>query len=406
MGNRRSRFQIDYFTVVLMYVLASVSIVVLASATKSLAPSTDPLYFVKRQMMWIGLGTVVLVVVSWIDYEKFKKMSPYIYWGAVGLLGVVLVHGQSALGAQRWIQVGPFQLQPSEFAKIAIIVTLAGHLDKKKSLKGWRDIISPLVHVGIPMLEILKQPDLGTTLVFVAITVGMFYMAGVPWTKMLIFPAGLFAIVAWIYVHYRYGVKIPIMHSYQLNRLTIFLHPNKDPLVGGYNVIQSRIAVGTGGLMGGGAIGAQSNLLGFLPESYTDFIYAAIGEVLGFVGSMAILFVYLVLIARAIYIAYQAKDRYGTLLASGMASLLAFHVIESAGMASGIMPVAGVPLPFMSYGGSAFLADAAGIGILLNVYGRRKAQNYKPAVSRQVPMLYSNQSEEQESASGGNSSRL
>ncbi len=403
MGNRRSRFQIDYFTVVLMYVLATVSIVVLASATKSLTPATDPLYFVKRQMMWIGLGTVVLVVVSWIDYQKFKKMSPYIYWGAVGLLGVVLVHGQSALGAQRWIQVGPFQLQPSEFAKIAIIVTLAGHLDKKKSLKRWRDIVSPLIHVAIPMLEILKQPDLGTTLVFVAITVGMFYMAGVPWTKMLIFPAGLFAIIAWIYLHYRYGIKIPIMHSYQLNRLTIFLNPNKDPLVGGYNVIQSRIAVGTGGLLGGGAIGAQSNLLGFLPESYTDFIYASIGEVMGFVGSMAILFIYLVMIARAVYIAYQAKDRYGTLLASGMASLLAFHVIESAGMATGIMPVAGVPLPFMSYGGSAFLADAAGIGILLNVYGRRKTQNYKPAVSRQVPMLYSNQSEEPESVSGGTS---
>jgi rod shape determining protein RodA len=399
MGTKRMRFQIDYLTLVLMYLLAVVSIFVIASATRSIAPPHDPLYFVKRQVLWIAVGTVVLLVATAINYETFKKLSPYIYWGAILLLLVVLVHGHTALGAQRWIQLGPFQLQPSELAKIAIIVTLATHLDKKKSLTHWRDLISPLVHVGLPMLLILKQPDLGTTLVFVAITVGMFYMAGVPWTKMLIFPAGLGLMVLWIYLHYRFGIKIPIMHNYQLNRLLIFLNPNKDPLGAGFNVIQSRIAVGTGGLFGAGLTGAPANLLGFLPESYTDFIYAAIGEVMGFVGSVAILLVYLILIARAVYIAYQAKDRFGTLLASGVASLIAFHVIESAGMATGIMPVAGVPLPFMSYGGSAFLADSAGIGILLNVYGRRRTANYRPAVAK-VPVVYSNQLPEPETLGG------
>lgn len=386
MGNGRVRFQIDYFTLILMYLLAATSLFVIANATRSLAPTTDPLYFVKRQMLWIVLGTVVLVVASWIDYHKFKKMAPYIYWGAIALLAVVLVHGQSALGAQRWIQVGPFQLQPSEFAKVAIIVTLATHLDKKKSLTRWRDLVSPLIHVGLPMLMILKQPDLGTTLVFAALAIGMFYMAGVPWTKMLMFPVGLGLIVIWIWAHYRFGIKIPIMHSYQLKRLLIFLNPNSDPLGNGFNVIQSRIAVGTGGLFGSGLAGAQTNLLGFLPESYTDFIFASIGEVLGFVGSMAILFAYLVLLARATYIAYQAKDRFGMLLASGVVAMFAFHVLESAGMATGIMPVAGVPLPFMSYGGSAFLADSAAIGVLLNVYGRRKVKKYKPTVARTVPV--------------------
>lgn len=386
MGNGRMRFQIDFFTIVLMYVLSTVSLVVIANATRSLTPATDPLYFVKRQMIWMVLGAIVLVVVSWIDYQKFKKMAPYIYWGAVALLGVVLVHGQSALGAQRWIQVGPFQLQPSEFAKVAVIITLATHLDKKKSLTRWRDLVSPLIHVGLPMLMVLKQPDLGTTLVFAAIAIGMFYMAGVPWTKMLIFPAGLGLMILWIWAHYRFGIKIPIMHSYQLNRLLIFLNPNKDPLGSGFNVIQSRIAIGTGGILGGGLAGAQTNLLGFLPESYTDFIFASVGEVLGFVGSMALLFAYLVLLARATYIAFQAKDRFGTLLAAGVVAMFGFHVLESAGMASGIMPVAGVPLPFMSYGGSAFLADSAAIGLLLNVYGRRKVKKYKPAVARSVPL--------------------
>jgi len=388
--NRRTRFHLDYFTLLLMYLLAGVSLFVISSATRSLAPPHDPLYFVKRQIIWMAVGTVVLIVMTAIDYEKFKKVTPYVYWASVALLAYVVIHGSSALGAQRWIQIGPFQLQPSEFAKIAIIVTLAGHLDKKKSLTHWKDIVSPLVHVAIPMLLILKQPDLGTTLVFMAITIGMFYMAGVPATKMLIFPVGLGLVVLWIYLHYRFGVKIPIMHSYQLNRLTIFLNPNRDPLSSGFNVIQSRIAIGTGGLVGGGLIGAHTNLLGFLPESYTDFIYAAIGEELGFIGSMAILFVYLILIARAVYIAFRAKDRYGLLLVSGVAAMFAFHVIESAGMASGIMPVAGVPLPFMSYGGSAFLADSAGIGILLNVYGRRKTQAYARTLEKTLPVVYSN----------------
>nr|WP_275107240.1 rod shape-determining protein RodA [Sulfobacillus harzensis] len=386
-----------------MYLLAAVSIVVLASASRPWAPSGDPTYFVKRQMIWFGLGTVVLVVATWINYEHFKKFAPYIYWAAIGLLGIVLVHGQSALGAQRWIPIGPFQLQPSELAKVAIIITLATHLDKKKSLKHWRDMVSPLVHVGIPMLMILKQPDLGTTLVFAAITIGMLYMAGLPWLKMLVFPAGLGLMVLWIYLHYRYGIKIPIMHTYQLNRLTAFINPNKDPLGTGYNVIQSRIDIGVGGLTGSGlTMGAHTTLLGYLPESYTDFIYAGIGEQLGFVGSMAILFVYLLIIARAVYIATQAKDRFGMLLAAGVASMFAFHVIESAGMASGIMPVAGVPLPFMSYGGSALMADSAAIGLLLNVYGRRKVQGYKPSVAKPVPVLYSNQLSEQDLVGGPN----
>lgn len=387
-GNGRVRFQIDFFTIVLMYLLTTVSLFVIANATRSLAPAHDPLYFVKRQIIWAMLGTVVMVIAAWFDYQKLRRLTPYIYWASVALLGVVLVHGQSALGAQRWIQVGPFQLQPSELAKVAIIITLANHLDKRKSLDRWRDLASPLVHVAVPMVMVLRQPDLGTTLVFAAITVGMFYMAGVPWTKMLIFPVGLGLMILWIWAHYRYGIKIPIMHTYQLNRILIFLNPAKDPLGNGFNVIQSRIAIGTGGIWGGGLAGAQTNLLGFLPESYTDFIFASVGEVLGFVGSMAILFAYFVMLARGTYIAFQAKDRFGTLLASGVVAMFAFHVLESAGMAAGIMPVAGVPLPFLSYGGSAFLADSAAVGLLLNVYGRRKVKKYKPAVAKTVPVIY------------------
>lgn len=381
---------LDYISLALMYLLAGLSLFLIASATKTIAPSADPLYFVKRQVIWIVLGTLVIFAVVKIPYPRFKAISPYLYWVSMALLAFVLVKGHSALGAQRWINLGPFQLQPSEFAKIAVVITLATHLDRKRRLDRWRDLVSPLIHVALPMLLILKQPDLGTTLVFVAITAGMFFMAGVPgWKMLVLFPGGFLLIVLWIYLHLRFP-HIPIpLHQYQLNRLIIFLNPNKDPLGAGFNVIQSRIAVGTGGLFGTGLGAAHASQLSFLPESYTDFIYAVIGEELGFVGSMAVLLVYLLLIARGLYIAVQAKDRYGMLLVSGVVAMYAFHVLESAGMAAGVMPVAGVPLPFVSYGGSAFLTDSAGIGILLNVYARRKAHSYKATVEP-PPVVYSN----------------
>ncbi|SMC02613.1 rod shape determining protein RodA [Sulfobacillus thermosulfidooxidans DSM 9293] len=367
---------IDILTVLIVLLISGLSLFVIGSATKPLLSPGSQLYFVHRQLAWIFLGLLTMAIVAWVPYEKFRVISPYLYWTSVLLLAFVLVKGHTALGAQRWINVGPFQLQPSEFAKIAIVITLATHLSQKQRLTHWKDFISPGLHVLLPMLLVLKQPDLGTTLVFVAITAGMLFMAGASWWKLvIIFPGGLLIVILWIYLHYRFHIPIP-MHQYQLNRLIIFLNPNKDPLGAGFNVIQSRIAVGSGGLFGTGIFTAHFNQLSFLPESYTDFIFAVVAEELGFVGSMALLLVYLLLLARGIYIANQAKDRYGMLLATGVVSMFAFHVIESAGMVSGIMPVAGVPLPFMSYGGSAFLADSAGIGILLNVYMRRHDLSY------------------------------
>jgi rod shape determining protein RodA len=371
-----------------MLVIAGLSIPIIASGAAPYSPTPD--YYVERQIVWIILGLITVFVVAAIPYERFKRFAPYVYWGSVAMLLYVVVKGHTALGGQRWIQIGSFQLQPSEFAKIAIIVALAALLEKRETLTEWRDLVLPFLEVGLPMALILKQPDLGTTLVFVAITFGMLFMAGVPGARLLlIFGGGLALVVGWIWAHLAYPHLIPLpIHHYQLQRLLIFLNPNSDPSGAGYNVIQSRIAVGSGGLFGTGLSLKHSTQLSYLPESYTDFIYALVGEELGFVGSIALLFLYLLLIARAMYIATKARDRFGMLLAAGFASLLAFHVLESAGMATGIMPVAGVPLPFLSYGGSAFLADSAGIGILINVYMRR--QQSPVAASRpQAPGVYS-----------------
>lgn len=371
MDVRKIWSNLDYLTLGVYAVLATVGVFLVASASQPFAPTSDPLYFAKRQIIWLVLGAVMAFVVAAIPYERFQKYSVYIYWGTVLVLTYVVVKGHVALGASRWINIGPFQLQPSEFAKIAIVITLATHLNKRPQIKSWRSLISPLLHVGLPMLLILKQPDLGTTLVFVAITMGMLYMAGMPtWKWLIIFPGGFAAIVFWVYAHFQWHIPIP-MHKYQLDRLLVFLNPQKYAMGSGFNIIQSRIAVGTGGLLGTGLLKAHASQLSFLPEAYTDFIFAVIGKELGFIGAVAILLVYLLLLARGLYIATHARDRYGLMLASGIVAMFAFHVIESAGMASGVMPVAGVPLPLISYGGSAVLADSMGIGILLNVWRYR-----------------------------------
>lgn len=364
----------DFLVLMLVALLSMLSLVVLEVATKAALPS-DPLYYVKRQIIWIVVGAIVMLAVAAIPYERIAQWSKYIYWANIFLLLVVLVKGHTALGASRWIGVAGIQIQPSEFAKVAIIITLADLLNRRPSMERFRDWVSPLGHVLLPMALIIKQPDLGTSLVFVAILIAMLYAAGAPGPKLLLFFGGVLGlIVLWIYAHYNWtlaGHAIPIfMHNYQLNRLLIFLNPNKSPMGSGYNVIQSRIAVGIGGMWGVG-LAAHGGQLSFLPEATTDFVFAVVAEVLGFVGTIGVLLVYFVLLSRGLAIVAGAKDRLGMLLASGVVAMIGFHVIESAGMATGVMPVAGVPLPFVSYGGSAYVADAIAIGLLMGVYARR-----------------------------------
>ncbi|MGC8487470.1 MAG: rod shape-determining protein RodA [Clostridia bacterium] len=380
--------RLDYLTLGLMAVLSLIGLYVIRAASVTLSILHDKMYFVDRQVIWFVVGSIVLAVLFAIPYTTLAKWSRYIYWVMFAMLAFVLVKGHSALGASRWIGTQTLQIQPSEIAKVMIIVTLADHLTRKPSLKRWRDLFSPLVHVGIPMALIIKQPDLGTALVFLAILVAMLYMAGAPgWKLLILFGGGLGLAVFWIYAHLHLMIghhHIPIpMHNYQLNRLISFVNPNADPLGTGYNVIQSRVAVGTGGLYGLHHVTSNSQLA-FLPESYTDFIFAVLANQMGFVGAVAVLFLYFLMIARGLFIAAHARDRLGALMATGVVAMIGFHVLENAGMATGIMPVAGVPLPFMSYGGSAFMADAGAIGLLLNVWARREGLVFRVGETRPV----------------------
>lgn len=380
--------RLDYLTLGLMALLSAIGLYAIRDASYTLTTLQDKLYFVDRQMLWFVAGGIVLAVLFAIPYTTLTKLSRYIYWVMFAMLAFVLLKGHTALGASRWIGTQTIQIQPSELAKVMIIVTLADHLNRKKSLKRWRDLLSPLIHVGVPMALIIKQPDLGTALVFAAILVAMLYMAGAPgWKLLVVFGGGLGLVVFWIYAHLHLMIgqhHIPLpMHAYQLNRLISFLNPNADPLNTGYNVIQSRVAVGTGGLYGTHHL-TSGGQLSFLPESYTDFIFAVLANQMGFIGAVAVLFLYFLLMARGLFIAANAKDRLGAMIATGVVAMIGFHVIENAGMATGVMPVAGVPLPFISYGGSAFMADAGAIGLLLNVWARRQGLVFRVGETRPV----------------------
>lgn len=365
--------QIDYGLFLNVLALLIIGLLAVASATKANADIPDRFFYVKRQVFWIVLGAGAAFLAMVIDYGLLSRWARLLYYLNLGLLLAVLVVGRSALGAQRWIQIGPFPLQPSEFAKIAIIITLANYLSTREDkLKRLRDLLPAFWHVTLPMLLILKQPDLGTSLVFAGVLLGILFLAGVsPRLLFYIFGGGLAAIVLAIFLHFHLGLWLPLK-DYQLMRLVVFINPEVDPLGAGYHIIQSRIAIGSGGLWGKGLFAGTQNQLDFLPEQHTDFIFSVISEELGFFGSLTVLFLQFTLIWRALKIAAAAKDRLGLLLAGGIASMFLFHVFVNAGMTMGIMPVVGIPLPFVSYGGSALLTNSLAIGLLQNIWIRRQ----------------------------------
>ena len=364
MLNRRLLKNLDVVLIGVTVLLILISLVVIASATHANLSSENRYLYVQRQGFFAVINLLIIAVMLNFNYKTLERFAGPLYIINLVMLLAVMFVGQSALGAQRWIQLGPISLQPSEFSKLIMIIALAYLLDKKSShLDTWRDIIPIFLFVGIPFLLVLKQPDLGTSLVFLAILFGMIYIAGIRAKHlMMIFGAGL-AIMP-VFWHF--------LKDYQKQRLTVFIDPNVDPLGSGYHIIQSKIAIGSGMLFGKGLFAGTQSQLNFLPENHTDFIFAVIGEELGFAGAFVVLLLYLILLYRGVKIADAAKDNFGTLLATGITSMLTFHVLVNVGMTTGIMPVTGIPLPLMSYGVSALTTNMMSIGILLNIYMRRQ----------------------------------
>jgi rod shape determining protein RodA len=300
------------------------------------------------------------------------------------LLLAVIFFGNEAKGATRWITVtSSFAIQPSEFAKVFIIITLADFLAKReKNLNRFRDFIAPLLFVLIPMALICLQPDLGTALVFGAIFVGMMFVAGANPRKLgaLLLGSGLIVGIAlWLHfatnlpswLRFAQGIPLPLK-EYQLKRLIIFMNPASDISGDGFHIIQSIWAIGSGGLWGKGYRMGTQGQLNFLPEHHTDFIFSVVGEEFGFIGTISLLFFFCVFLLRSVRIATKSRDLYGTLIAVGIISMFAFHILVNVGMTSGIMPVTGIPLPLISYGGNNMLSNMLAIGLLLSINLRRR----------------------------------
>lgn len=364
MLNQRLLRNLDLVVIVVTLLLIVVSLIVIGSATHVNTPSDERYWYVQRQGLFAFINILIVFFMLNFDYKNFGRFANVLYGINLVMLLAVMFVGQSALGAQRWIQIGPINLQPSEFSKIIMIISLANLLDKRSGqLNTYKEILTVFAYVGVPFLLVMKQPDLGTALVFGAILLGMIFVAGVKLKPFLtILGAGMACLP--IFWHF--------LKDYQKMRLTVFIDPNVDPLGSGYHIIQSKIAIGSGMIFGKGLFGGTQSQLNFLPENHTDFIFAVIGEELGFIGACLILMLYFILIYRGIKIAGLARDNFGTILASGIVSMLSFHVLVNVGMTAGIMPVTGIPLPFMSYGVSALTTNLFSVGLLLNIYMRRQ----------------------------------
>lgn len=362
--NKRWLRRLDYTLIFAAVTIILTSLVIIGSATHINAASTGQFGFVQRQGMFAVLNIALAAFLMNFDYKMLQRYGMKLYWINLVLLLAVMLFGHSALGAQRWIQLGPITIQPSEFSKIIMIVSLAAMLeDKVGKLNTVQDLAPVALFVAVPFLLVLKQPDLGTSLVFIAIFLGMIFAAGVNLKLLgMFFGAGLLASpILW---HF--------LKDYQKMRILVFLDPNVDPLGSGYHIIQSEIAIGSGQLWGKGLFEGTQSQLDFLPENHTDFIFAVVGEELGFIGTLFLLVLYLVLLWRGIRIAQDASDTFGMLLAVGITSMLAFHVLVNIGMTMGIMPVTGIPLPMMSYGVSALSTNIMAIALLLNIYMKKQ----------------------------------
>ena len=326
-----------------------------------------------KQLIWITVGCIAAAVVVYIPYEDWRNYTKHLYIINLIFLGTVLLLGYTTMGAERWIEIGPFTFQPSEFAKLIIIITLADFLaNKEGQISSFKDMLPCFAFVSIPIILILMQPDLGTSLVFIAILFGMLAMASSkPLLVTSVFTAGLSAMIGIIWAHMKYGIWIPLQ-EYQLKRLTIFLDPWSDMHGSGYHVIQSQIAIGSSGFWGKGLLLGTQSFLEFLPIRHTDFIFSVLAEETGMLGALILLVLFGMFLYRSARIAQEAKDMFGALLAVGIVSMITFQLLVNIGMTVAIMPVTGIPLPLFSYGGSSMIANMLALGVLLNVYMRRQ----------------------------------
>lgn len=353
----------------ILTLLAAVSAVCGIIAIYSATHSMGTIKLVLIQSAAFVLGFAAMLIISNIDYELFMDSSKYIFIGNILLLILVLLigMGKESTGTKGWIDLGIVSFQPAEIVKIGFILTFAQHLNKVRRDINYLPVLLGLTfHAGILVFLILLQPDLGTALVFLFIFAVMLFVSKISYKYVII----LFSAIA-VLAPLFWFFKDKILSPYQVDRFLVFFDPYRDPTGTGYNVIQSEISVGSGKLFGKGYLMGSQNQLEYLPAKHTDFIFATIGEEWGFIGCIAVVLLLFSIILRCIYIACTARDFYGSMICSGISAMFLFHVLENIGMCIRLMPVTGIPLPFISYGGTSLLTSMMAIGFVNSVASRR-----------------------------------
>lgn len=363
MIDRRLVTNFDWTLVGLVSAICLVGILNIYSASAAYKLMGAPYYI--KQMNWMVFGLLISLLVASLDYHMLEDFSYWFYGFLILLLIAVLLVGKTSLGATRWLNLGFFTIQPSELMKIGIIITFARFFNNYHTVSGLtvKDMLFPLGILAVPALLIMKQPDLGTATLVVLIALSMALYVGFRWSTVI-----TFALVTIPLVWFTWAIY---MKPYQKNRVLDFINPERSRLGSGYHIIQSKIAVGSGGFFGKGYVKGTQAQLRFLPEQHTDFAFSVFAEEWGFAGTLVLIILYLCLILWGLNIARRCNDRLGGLLAVGVTAMLLWHTVINIGMVIGLFPVVGVPLPFFSYGGTSMITSMVGVGILQSISMRR-----------------------------------
>ena len=356
---------------------AAVGLVVVSVYTLTIATQDDvpgsPLYYVVRQAIYGVVGVGLMLAVARFDISRLREHQRIIYLSMLGLIALVFLVGVAARGSKRWIELPFFRFQPSELGKVLLIVALSAFVVDRIRRLGNRDVTARIVLLAIvPAVLVFLQPDLGSGLVYLAIAAVIMFLAGTRWTHLAAL-AGVATASVVIALLVAPAVGVEVLRPYQVDRLTAFVNPTEDPQKQGYQLRQSITAIGAGQKLGRGSEGATQTRLDFLPEHHTDFVFSVVGEQLGFLGAAVVLSLYALILWRALRILTSAKNLYGALVVGGVTAMLMFQVFVNVGMTIGIMPITGVPLPLMSYGGSSVLVTFLAIGLLQSVNAQARA---------------------------------
>jgi rod shape determining protein RodA len=366
---------LDWILLVGVGALVAVGLWGIAGVTKFALPN-DPSYYLNRQILYACVGGVLLVAAALIDPDLYRRYWRGIFAGTAVVIAFVLLVGHAAHGSTRWISLGFFTFQPSEFGKLLFVLALAGMLAERDRIVGTWATTLRIVGLGlVPVVLVFAQPDLGTALVYLAALGAMLFVAGVSWRHLTVLGAVVVVVVVGV-LWAGPAAGVNVLKSYQQQRLTCFTHPKTCSVDATYNLEQSKAAIGSGQIRGRGPNGSSQVKLGFLPESGTDFVFAGFGEQRGFVGAVLLLGLYLLVLWRGLRVVTVARDLFSAVVAGGIVVALFFQIFVNIGMTMGIAPITGIPLPFVSVGGSSLIANLAAMGVLLAIHARGRVSRY------------------------------